>query len=222
MATARGCEPRGVDLAMSTLLRPDSLRRGRLHPDATNSYVVQGEYGRILGEYLNWFSRSRLHVELSESLAREPVEVVGRVLGFLGVRDDYEPADPFQRTLVGGREPRASAEDLTRLLRAIDSARPSGGELLVARTWMTERSLDARGSEEFEQIVQRYLRAPPERWYGERAGLEFTLRKIWNVIPSPPDPISDDVRAALQAHFTEDAPALVAATGLTAPWCASG
>jgi hypothetical protein len=222
MATARGHERRGVDRAMSDLLRPDALRRGRLTPDDTNTYVVQGEYGRILGEYLNCFPRTALHVELSESLAREPIEVVGRILSFLGAHGDYEPANPFQRAFTGGREPRVSADELLGLLRAIDAARASGGEREAAQAWVAERSLDVRGREEFERIMQRYLGASPERWYGERVSMEFTLRKIWNFVPSPPESLSDAVRAALRAHFLEDAAALRDATGLTAPWGESG
>lgn len=225
MALARGREWREADRALSESLRPDELRQGRLAPDDTNTYVVQGEYGRILGEYLSFFPRAALHIELSEDLSRDPREVVRRVLRFLGASDDYEPAVPFQRWFAGGREPRVPDGDLVRLLQAIDAARREGGapaQLAAARAWVAEHSLDAQGLEEFERIMRRYLDASPERWYRERVGLEFTLRKIWNVVPSSPEPISDGVRAALAAHFAEDAPALLEATGLTAPWSASG
>jgi len=240
MAIARGRERRGVDRAISELLEPDALRRGRSAPDDTNTYVVQGEYGRILGDYLSFFPRSAMHVELSDSLAQDPLGVLGRVLRFLGVDADFEPPDPFHRAFVGGREPRVSDEDLTQLLRALDAARRKrrelaaargeGGdpavasaeraELAVARAWAAEHALDPEGIEEFERIMQRYLSAPPERSYRERVGLEFTLRKIWNVVPSPPEPISDEVRAALRSHFDADAIALSAVTGLQLPWSA--
>jgi hypothetical protein len=222
MTVARGRERRDADRALRESLRPDALRRGRIAPDDTNTYVVQGEYGRILGEYLGFFPRAALHIELSDTLSRDPRGVVRRVLRFLGARDDYEPDAPFQRSFVGGREPRVADEDLTRLLQALDAARREEGEPEAARAWLAARSLDVTGIEEFEQIMRRYLGAPPDRWYRERVSLEFTLRKIWNVVPSAPEPISDRVRAALQAHFGEDAPALRAATGLMAPWSASG
>jgi hypothetical protein len=221
MAVARGRERRDAGCALSESLHPDALREGRCAPDDTNSYVVQGEYGRILGEYLSVFSRAALHVELSDSLSRDPRGVVRRVLRFLGAREDYEPAVLFQRSFVGGREPRVSDEDLVRLLRAIDAARPQGGESGAVRAWVAERGLDAQGREEFERIVRRYLDAPPAHWYRERVGLEFALRKIWNVVPSPPEPISGELRAALDAHFADDTPALHATTGLRAPWSVS-
>jgi hypothetical protein len=146
---------------------------------------------------------------------------VRRVLRFLDVDDGYEPADPFQRTFAGGRRPRSSEEDLVRLLRALDGARPASGKRAAAEEWLAERSLDAQGLQEFEALIARYLDAPPERSYAERVALEFTLRKIWNVAPSAPEPISEEVRAALATHYAQDARALASATGLTAPWTES-
>jgi hypothetical protein len=221
MSVARGRERRDVDRALSESLCTDKLHEGRVAPDDTNTYVVQGEYGRILGEYLGAFARSALHIELSDSLSRDPRGVIQRVLRFLGARDDYEPATPLQRSFVGGHEPRVSEADLTGLLQALDAARREDRQPAAARAWLAARSLDAKGLEEFEQIMRRYLAAPSDRWYRERVSLEFVLRKTWNVVPSAPAPISGEVRAALRAHFLEDASALLAATGLTAPWSAS-
>jgi hypothetical protein len=225
MATARGLEHRDADRAMSESLLPEALRRGRLAPDDTDTYLVQGEYGRILGEYLSFFPRTALHIELSDSLARDPRGVVQRVLAFLGVRDDYRPPAPLRRAFQGGREPRVRDQSLTRLLQALDAQRGEGrapAQRMAARAWVAEETVDAQGVEEFEQILERYLSAMPERSHGERVGLEFTLRKTWNVVPSPPEPISEEVRAALAAHFAKDAATLLAATGLTVPWAAAG
>lgn len=218
MAIARGREWRDAETALGESLHPDALREGRLAPNDTNSYVVQGEYGRILGEYLSFFPRAALHVELSDVLSRDPRGVVPRVLHFLGVSEDYEPAVPYLRSFVGGRVPRVSDGELVLLLRAIDAARPAGEEPGAVHAWLAERDLDDEGREEFERIVRRYLDAPPARWYRERVGLEFTLRKIWNVVPSPPEPISDELRAALHVHFAADADALAEATELRVPW----
>jgi hypothetical protein len=222
MAVARGREHRGVDRAMSELLGAQALRHARLAPDDTNSYVVQGEYGRVLGEYLSCFPRAALHVELTDSLSREPRAVVRRILHFLGAHADYEPAVPFRRSFVGGRESRVRDEELVELLRAIDAARGARGEAEAARGWVGARRLDAEGLAEFEQITRRYLDASPARRHRERVGLEFTLRKTWNFRPAPPEPISEEVREALGAHFAADTPALLAATGLTVPWAPSG
>ena len=228
MAIARGLEQRDAEGALSELLRGQALREGRLAPGDTNTYVVQGEYGRILGEYLSLFPREALHIELSDSLSSDPEGVVRRVLHFLGVREDYQPAAPRQRSFAGGREARVEDRELTRLLRSIDAIRGEDlgpappAQLAAARAWVAEHRVDARGREEFEQIIGRYLGAPPERSHGERVSLEFTLRKVWNVVPSPPEPISAGLRAALGAHFAADAAKLAALTGLQAPWRSPG
>ncbi len=230
MAVARGRERRDADRAMRESLHPEALLRGRLAPDDVNSYVVQGEYGRILGEYLSYFPRAALHIELSDSLSRDPLGVLCRVLRFIGAREDHEPAVPFERSFVGGREPRVADADLLALLRALDAARKAHGpgeagvlaQRAAASTWAGEHALDARGLEEFEQVMARYLGASPEQWYRERVGLEFTLRKIWNVLPGAAEPISEPVLRALWEHFAQDAPALAAATGLEQPWSTPG
>jgi hypothetical protein len=85
MMARRGLETRSFDEAIGELLRPESLERGRGEPNETNTYVVAGEYGRLLGVYLERFGRAQLHVELSAELAESPAEVVGRVCEFLDV-----------------------------------------------------------------------------------------------------------------------------------------
>jgi Sulfotransferase domain len=221
MALARGRERRGVDRAMSELLRARLLNQSRMRPDDTNSYVVQGEYGRILGEYLEFFPRARLHVEYSEGLAREPVETVRRILRFLGVREDYTPAEPFRRDFAGGGRARVSADELRELLAGIDSASPRASPA-VAADWLGRRKIDARGREELQRLLRRYAQAPPESHSRERKGLEFALTKIWNVAPAAPEAISEGVRERLAAHFAGDAAALGAVTGSPAPWVAPG
>ena len=147
------------------------------------------------------------------------------MLAFLGANDDYEPDAPMRRAFAGGRKQRVGDDELTALLRALDAPRGEGrgrAQLTAARAWAADRSLDAEGAEEFEQILGRYLGAPPERSHGERVGLEFTLRKTWNVVPAPPEPISEAVRVALARHFAEDAATLSAATGLTVSWSSAG
>jgi hypothetical protein len=216
MASARGRERRGIDQAVGESLHPEALRRARREPDDTNSYVVQGEYGRILGEYLNRFSRTALHLEYSHSLARTPIETVNRILRFLAVSLDYEPPAPFRRSFAGGRQMRVPDRDLLELLRAIDAA-PRPARAAVARAWAARRSLDEAGGEELELSVQRYVDSPGEDRARARKGLEFTLRKTWNVAPAPPEEISEEMRSALEAHYALDAKRLRLATGVTVP-----
>ena len=135
LARARGRETRRFDDAIRGLLSADGLSEGRFLPDDANTYVVGGEYGRILGEYLRYFPRSALHVELTSALQADPEATVGRVLRFLG----------------------------------LSTERAAGG-----------RGLAPRGG--------------------------------------APEPVADDVRDLLAAHYAADAEVLRAVTGLEAPW----
>ena len=143
--------------------------------------------------------------------------VVRRILGFLGVEEDYSPPHPFRRSFAGGHEPRVPDTDLLELLRDIDAA-PISDRPQVVQRWLARRSIDAVGREELEGVARRYIHAPHAARARERKGLEFTLRKIWNVLPAPPTPISGEVRGRLQAHYARDAEGLARATGVGVPW----
>jgi hypothetical protein len=108
MTERRGIETRSFGEAIEELLAPEALESARREPDTTNSYVVAGEYGRLLGAYLDRFPRDQLHVELSADLARSPAEVVARVCEFLEV-ESHTPRHLDQRFFPSGR-PRVSAE----------------------------------------------------------------------------------------------------------------
>jgi hypothetical protein len=108
MMERRGRERRSFTEAVEQLLAPDALDRARSRPDDTNTYVVAGEYGRLLGAYLERFAREQLHVELSADLSHSPGEVVARVCEFLGVRP-HTPRHLGERFFQSG-PPRVSPE----------------------------------------------------------------------------------------------------------------
>jgi len=86
MLVRRGEEGRPFGEAIADLLRGEELERSRTAPaDESRSYVVAGEYGRMLEAYLEHFDRDQLHVELTSDLARDPERVLSRVCTFLGV-----------------------------------------------------------------------------------------------------------------------------------------
>ena len=101
-------ETRSFRDAIHELLEPAALERGRRDPTPTNTYVVAGEYGRILGAYLERFAREQLLVELTADLDRAPGEVVQRVCHHLGV-EPHVPARLGERFYPGGT-PRVSAQ----------------------------------------------------------------------------------------------------------------
>lgn len=102
MSRRWGLEPRSIDEALQAELHAEALQKARACPTSTNSYVVQGEYGRTLGAYLRHLPRRQLHVELTEDLERDPSTVVGRVLSFLGVDDAWRPETLDGRWFIGG------------------------------------------------------------------------------------------------------------------------
>jgi hypothetical protein len=102
MSMCRGIEVRSFDEMTLDLLAPAQLAAAREAPTETNSYLVQGEYGRILSGYRRHFPPSRMHVELSEDLARDPAGVIDRVLVSLGLEPGHRPADLGVRHHRGG------------------------------------------------------------------------------------------------------------------------
>jgi hypothetical protein len=101
-------ETRSFRQSIEDLLAPGELERARRDPTPTNTYVVAGEYGRILEAYLAHFDREQLLVELTADLEREPSEVVRRVCEHIGV-EPHAPEHLGERFYPGGR-PRLSAE----------------------------------------------------------------------------------------------------------------
>lgn len=108
MLVRRGLEQRSFARAIDDLLAPAELERARRGAEETRSYVVAGEYGRMLATYAERFGHERLHVELTADLERAPREVVARVCAFLGVAP-HEPRRLGERFYAGGR-PRVSPE----------------------------------------------------------------------------------------------------------------
>ena len=100
-------ETRSFDRAVAELLDDAELERARGGPLHTTSYVVAGEYGRILAAYSARFPREQIHVELTSDLEAEPEGVVARVCRFLGV-EPHAPARLGERFFTAG-ERRVSA-----------------------------------------------------------------------------------------------------------------
>jgi len=103
MAFRRGQEKRSVDVALSELLDPEKLERARLGATFTNSYVIAGEYGRILSTYRAVFPPDRLLVLFTEDLARAPGEVLDSTLGYLGLPAGFRPQGLGVHHFRGGR-----------------------------------------------------------------------------------------------------------------------
>lgn len=101
-------ETRTFPVAVRELLAPAELERARRRPTPTNTYVVAGEYARILGAYLEHLEREQMLVALSADLDRTPGAVVARVCEHIGVAP-HRPAGLGERYYPSG-EPLVPAQ----------------------------------------------------------------------------------------------------------------
>jgi hypothetical protein len=115
MSVRRGFESRSLDAAVEELLQPESLELGRREATEVNSYLVQGEYARILQLYLERFPAEQIHTETTADLEHEPAAVLDRVLAFLGLPGGHRPEGLGRWHHVGGVRPRLDREGLAQL-----------------------------------------------------------------------------------------------------------
>jgi Sulfotransferase family len=201
MSVMRGHERRGFDAAIAELLRPEALAGSRANPTVKDSYVVLGEYGRLLAGYLDVFPRERLLVLFHEELERDPAAVCERAFAFLGVDPGFRPPDLGRRYNEGAGRRRFAWLDPIEWQRA------------------AARSAALRG------LWRRLPRSLRRRALLRFKGASWRLF-LWNRVPAGkggagPDPVSPETLAALRAHYREDEAALRALLGSAPPWAAS-
>lgn len=161
VAHARARENRSFDAAVREQLTADGLSEGRFLPDDINSYVTQGEYGRILSEYLRHFPATALHVVLESDLEAEPLDVARRVLRFLGLPADHRGGlhPPDGRPCGNGSAPFEHATDDEPIgadgLRMLRDHYAADAELLHAITGI-DVPWRARDRERLDQRIAVY------------------------------------------------------------------
>ena len=115
MQARRDLEKRSFDQAVSDLLDPEALRNSRAHmplpidgcsdEDETGHYLVWGEYGRILQDFLKYFPKEQLLVLYMDDLMNDPKTVYRQVIDFIGIDDDGQvPANVGKVYHKGGSE----------------------------------------------------------------------------------------------------------------------
>jgi hypothetical protein len=196
MSRMRGQEQRPFDVAIGELLESDALAESRARPNVINSYVVLGEYGRLLQGYFDVFPREQLLVLFHEDLERDPAAVCTTVFGFLGVDPDFTPPNLGRRYNEKGSRRRFAWMDLT-----VWQRRLSRSAVLKGLWRRLPRSLRRRLLKQFDLAVWRLF--------------------LWNRVSSEdadPDPAGEETLARLQAHYRDDEQRLRELLGVTPPW----
>ena len=161
METMRGDETRPFAAAAAELLSQASLSETRTWSNATSSYVVRGEYARILRPWYELFPAEQLHIVFAEELGEDPAPVFAAVLRHLGVDDGFVPPNLGRRYRPGSVKRRVPVAPTTWPGAATrDTLRPAWRRLpagLRARVHRAHRRAIYR-----VELWNRATGAPPE------------------------------------------------------------
>lgn len=177
MSTRRGTEKRPFPVMVEQELAPDRLAEARRAPTETNSYLTQGEYGRILGLWADRLPGRQIHAELTADLERRPAEVATAIHRFLGVAP-REPRDVGR--LHGGGERTRVDPTAGRALRAMLAEHLPLDEagLRTFDYWFAQWNIVGGEPVRIDPEVERRLR----EHYAADAQL---LRRLGHPVPGP-------------------------------------
>lgn len=187
-AVRRGQETRSFEEAAWELLQPERLEEGRTQPSKTNTFLVLGEYGRILRSYAELFPREQLLILFTSDLDERPLEVASSCFGHLGVDPDHVPPGLESRHHQGGSSTYVPEDRVEEL-----------------RTYLLE-SVWKRVPEPPREELRRGF----EYWFRQ-------WNVVPEPLPSP-DGLDRELRTALKAHYDADAHELSEALGIHPPW----
>lgn len=106
MSVRKGIEDRSFAEAVARQLEPDALEEARTHPTPTNSYVVRGEYVRILVPFFERYGAAQIRLFLTNELEEDAYNVVRRIFEFLEVESSFIPPNLDVIYHKGGSERR--------------------------------------------------------------------------------------------------------------------
>jgi hypothetical protein len=196
MAVLDKAESRTFDDAVAQLLEPSALMTARVTPMINNSYIVNGEYFRVLNGFLRVFAREQLKVIFSDELAERPAEVISDAYRFIGVSDDFVPDNLSTRYRTGATERRIDGLDLYALQGRLTHAAS------VRAMW---------------RALPGSIRDKIDRAFGV-AGFRVELWNARRERDSGDEGMAPNARSQLVAHFRQDSEALEKALGTRIPW----
>jgi hypothetical protein len=197
MAMLNRLELRRFDDAVSALLDPSALERARAAPSDTNSYVVYGEYARILGGFTRVFPRDQLMVVFSTELAQRPADTLASIFRFVGVADDVTPANLGVRYRTAAVQQRVKGLDM------------HAWQAFMARQHMTRSVWHA---------LPTAMRRRVDRIYK----LASFRMAVWNARRDVlREDMSEETGSLLAGHFRREMPELSKIVGRDVPWSES-
>jgi hypothetical protein len=151
-------------------LKPDHLATARNMAasldERTETYLVRGEYGRLLARYLEFFPHDQLLILFTDDLERAPHELLIKVHTFLGVDATFVPPNLGKKYYEGGS--RQKYPHLIPLVRHITPIKwlwriiPTRQRKLISKWYKTQLNVvhDAPpplSDDVYKQLVDFYL-----------------------------------------------------------------
>lgn len=104
MIVRRGDENKSFNHAIAKLLKKNELEYSRNNSLPNNSYVIKGEYYRILKSYYDRFQKDQIAIYFFNDLIQYPLKVVQDIFSFLKVDSNYTPQNMSKVYNKGGFE----------------------------------------------------------------------------------------------------------------------
>jgi len=109
MSVRRGFEHRTFEQAIAEMMKPEELAEARKLPTGpaseTRTYIVRGEYGRLLAPYFDIFPHKNILILFTSELESNPSAVLDKLFNFLGV-NSFRPASIGKKFHEGGERER--------------------------------------------------------------------------------------------------------------------
>jgi hypothetical protein len=190
-------ESRSFEDVVDQLTGPVELERTRVVRSRDNGYVVNGEYARLLGGFLNVFPREQLMAIFTDELTSSPRQTLASVFDFVGVSSEFVPDNAGTRYRAAAVKQRIPGLNLINWQTGLARVKP-------ARALWHSLPGRVRGT-----IDHRYNVA--------------NLRvEMWNAYRGEAtEEMPPSVRERLIAHFRPDSEALAELLGERIPWLAS-
>ena len=105
MGVGRGYESHSFEECIQAQLSLKALTESRLNPTRTNSYIIWGEYGRIISGYTQHFPIEQILILYTESLEHNPKDLLMQIYNYLAV-EPFQPKGIGQKFRQGGTKAR--------------------------------------------------------------------------------------------------------------------